>query len=78
MTDEITALHRDFGSLEQQVKTLTVEVAELRKTVSELNALLNQARGAKWAIFLLPAIVASLVSVFAYAGLKIGFGPIGQ
>lgn len=72
--DEIIGLHRDLGSLEAQVKSLTTAVASLEKQVSDLTAVLNQAKGAKWAIFVLPALISASVAVAAYFGLKVTLG----
>jgi hypothetical protein len=77
-------LHRDFGqlqgtvaSLTGEVKDLKLEVKELKDTVTELTALLNQAKGAKYAIFLVPGIVGTIASVLGYFGLKAIVGPVG-
>ena len=76
-------LHRDFGqlqgtvtSLTGEVKDLKTEVKELKETVTELTALLNQARGAKYIIFLVPGIVGAMAAVLGYFGLKAFVGPI--
>ena len=70
-------LHRDFGqlqgtvsSLTGEVKDLKMEVKELKETVTELTALLNQAKGAKYVIFLVPGIVGTIAAVLGYFGLK--------
>ena len=77
-------LHRDFGqlqgtvsSLTGEVKDLKLEVEELKETVTELTALLNQAKGAKYVIFLVPGIVGTIASVLGYFGLKAIVGPGG-
>ena len=77
-------LHRDFGqlqgtvsSLTGEVKDLKMEVKELKETVTELTALLNQAKGAKYVIFLVPGIVGTIASVLGYFGLKAIVGPGG-
>lgn len=77
-------LHRDFGqlqgtvsSLTGEVKDLKMEVKELKETVAELTALLNQAKGAKYVIFLVPGIVGTIASVLGYFGLKAIVGPGG-
>ena len=76
-------LHRDFGqlqgtvaSLTGEVKDLKSEVKELKETVTELTALLNQAKGAKYVIFLVPGIVGTIASVLGYFGLKTLIGPV--
>jgi hypothetical protein len=69
--EDLIGLHRDLGSLEAQVKSLTAAVSSLEKQVTDLTAVLNQAKGAKWAIFLVPALVSALVAVAAYFGLRL-------
>jgi hypothetical protein len=76
-------LHRDFGqlqgtvaSLTGEVKDLKVEVKELKDTVTQLTALLNQAKGAKYVIFLVPSIVGTVAAVLSYFGLKAIVGPV--
>jgi hypothetical protein len=76
-------LHRDFGqlqgtvaSLTGEVKDLKLEVKELKDTVTELTALLNQAKGAKYVIFLVPGIVGTIAAVLGYFGLKALIGPV--
>ena len=77
-------LHRDFGqlqgtvaSLTGEVKDLKLEVKELKDTVTQLTALLNQAKGAKYIIFLVPSIVGTIAAVLGYFGLKAVVGPGG-
>jgi prefoldin subunit 5 len=77
-------LHRDFGqlqgtvsSLTGEVKDLKMEIKELKETVTELTAMLNQAKGAKYVIFLVPGIVGTIASVLGYFGLKALVGPAG-
>lgn len=69
-------LHQDFGELKGTVAALSIEVTNLRVEVRELTAVLNQARGAKFAIFALPALVSALVAVLSFIGLKLTF-PFG-
>lgn len=76
-------LHRDFGQLQGtvvaltgEVKELKSEVKELKDTVSQLTALLNQAKGAKYVMFLVPGIVGTVASVLGYFGLKALIGPV--
>lgn len=71
-----TELHQDFGELKGTVSALSAEVNYLRIEVRELTAVLNQARGAKFAIFALPALVSALVAVLSFIGLKLTF-PFG-
>lgn len=70
----VEELHQDIGALKAQMTTLTNEMSDLKDEVKSLTAVLNQARGAKWAIFVLPALVSGVVAVAAYLGLKLTFG----
>lgn len=65
---------QEFGNLESDVKHLSGAVEKLTNKVEELTAVLNQARGAKYVIFIVPAIVGAIVSVGAFFGLKLTFG----
>jgi len=67
-------LHQDFGELKGTVAALSTEVRDLRVEVKELTAVLNQARGAKFAVFALPALVSALVAFLAVFGLKLTTG----
>ena len=67
MTDQ---LHQDVGHLEGQFESLEKSVENLTEKVERLTAVLNQAQGAKYVIFTIPAIVGALASVMAFFGLK--------
>lgn len=69
--------HQDLGALQSTVSANSDEIRELRKEVKELTAVLNQARGARYVIFTVPAIVGAFVSVLAFFGLRMTFGPAG-
>lgn len=45
MSDQYQIDPREYGQLEQQVAQLTVDVHQLRKTVDEINTLLQQTKG---------------------------------
>jgi len=64
----IWELHQDVGELQSTVRTLTIEVQELKKEVKELVGLLNQGRGAKYLLFVLPSVVGALSGVLGYFG----------
>jgi hypothetical protein len=74
MSEDLTDLHRDFGELKGTVSALSREVTALRVEVTALTAALNQARGAKYVIFLIPGIVGAAAAFLAYFGLKASFG----
>lgn len=66
---------QEFGKLESDVKHLSAAVEKLTDKVEELTTVLNQARGAKYVIFIVPALVSALIAVGAFFGLKVAFGP---
>ena len=67
-------LHQDVGHLEGQFESLEKSVVSLTKKVEDLTAVLNQARGARYVIFTIPALVAAATSIMAFFGLKMTFG----
>ena len=68
------SLHQDVGHLEGKFESLERSVENLTDKVESLTAVLNQARGAKYVIFTIPAIVGALASVLAYFGMRLTFG----
>jgi hypothetical protein len=72
--EDANRMHRDFGALQAEVSNLKAEVTALREVVTDLLALLNQAKGAKWALFVVPAAVSGIIAIAAYFGLKFTFG----
>jgi len=69
-----STLYQEVGELQGTVKALTSEVEKLRDEVKELVGLLNQGRGAKYFLFVLPSIVGALSGVFGYFGLHWSIG----
>ena len=67
-------LRQDFGELKGKFTSLEDAVEKLTGNVEELTAVLNQARGAKYVIFTIPAIVGAIVSVLAFFGLRATIG----
>ena len=67
-------LHREFGELKGTVSALTERVKDLTVKVEELTNALNQAKGAKYALFLLPAIVGGIGGILGFLGLKATIG----
>ena len=62
-------LHQDVGHLEGKLESLEKSVERLTLKVEDLTAVLNQARGAKLALFAIPAIVSiigSLTTLWAW------------
>lgn len=65
-----TELYHDVGELRGTVTALSAEVAKLRQQVEVLTALLNQGKGAKWLLFLLPSFLGGLGAMAGYFGIK--------
>lgn len=63
-------LHQDFGELKGAFVALTGHVERLTDKVDELTAVLNQARGAKYALFVVPTLVSGVVTLLSIFGLK--------
>lgn len=73
MTD-ISDLHRDVGELRGTVAALNHEVTMLREQVAQLTAVLNQGKGAKYILFLLPALIGAASGALGYFGFKMSLG----
>lgn len=71
---EAADLHRDVGELRGTVTALSNEVTKLREQVEMLTAILNQGKGAKWLIVILPSAVGVLGAMLGYFGVKLTFG----
>lgn len=71
---ELADLHRDVGELRGTVAALMSEVSKLREQVETLNAVLNQGRGMKYFVFLLPAIIGATSGGLSYFGLRLTVG----
>ena len=67
-------LRQDFGELKGKFTSLEDAVEKLTGNVEELTAVLNQARGARYVIFTIPAIVGAIASVLAFFGLRATIG----
>ena len=68
------SLHQDVGHLEGKLESLEGSVKTLTSKVEDLTAVLNQAKGAKYVIFTIPAIVGALASALAFFGLRLTYG----
>lgn len=71
---ETTDLHREVGELRGTVTALSGEVTKLREQVETLTAILNQGKGAKYLLFVLPSVVGVVSGVLGYFGLKFTVG----
>lgn len=71
---ETSELHRAVGELEGTVKSLEAKVERLTAQVELLTAILNQGKGAKWLIVLLPSIIGVLGAMAGYFGVKFTVG----
>jgi len=72
---EAADLHRDVGELRGTVTALSAEVTKLREQVENLTAILNQGKGAKWLILLIPSTIGVLGGLLGYFGVKLSVGP---
>lgn len=73
LTVAASTLHQDVGHLEGKLESLEKSVEKLTDKVESLTAALNQAQGAKIAIFAIPAIISVITTVAAFFGLVVGF-----
>ena len=73
MTD-LSEFRQEFGELKGKFESLEKSCDKLSKQVEALTAVLNQARGAKYVIFLVPAIIGAVASALAFFGLRMTFG----
>lgn len=73
MTD-LNDLHRDVGKLDGQMKALTLQVDRLAEQVAALNAVLNQGRGARMVLLILPAMIGLATGALGYFGVKFTVG----
>lgn len=73
MTD-LNDLHRDVGKLDGQMKALTLQVDRLAEQVTALNAVLNQGKGARMVLLILPAMIGLATGALGYFGVKFTVG----
>lgn len=71
---ETSELHREVGELKGTVTALSGEVTKLREQVEMLTAILNQGKGAKWLIFILPSVIGVAGAMLGYFGVKFSVG----
>jgi prefoldin subunit 5 len=71
---EAAELHRAVGELEGTVKSLNQKVDKLTEQVETLTAILNQGKGAKWLIFVLPSVIGIAGAMLGYFGVKFTIG----
>ena len=67
------SLHQDVGHLEGKLESLERSVENLTEKVENLTAVLNQAKGAKLAIFAIPAIVSVITALATFFGMGVVF-----
>jgi hypothetical protein len=72
---EVSDLHKDVGELRGTVAALHGEVTKLREQVENLNAVLNQGKGAKWLMLLIPSTIGVMAAMLGYFGIKLSVGP---
>ena len=71
---ETSELHRAVGELEGTVKSLEGKGDKLTVQVESLTAVLNQGKGAKYILFLLPAVIGARSGALGYFGFKMSLG----
>ena len=65
-----STLHQDVGHLEGKLESLESSVKDLTTKVEKLTSVLDQAKGANFALFAIPAVVSivtGIVTFFAMA-----------
>ncbi len=72
--NDLIELHRDVGKLDGQMKALTVQVDRLAEQVTALNNVLNQGRGARTVLLVLPAMIGLTTGALGYFGIKLTIG----
>jgi hypothetical protein len=72
---EAAELHRAVGELEGTVKSLEGKVEKLTTQVEALTAILNQGKGAKWLVLLIPSTIGVMGALLGYFGIKLSVGP---
>lgn len=68
---EVSDLHREVGELRGTVTALNTEVSKLRDEVTELVAVLNQGKGAKYVFLAGYTIFSMFGGALAYFGIKL-------
>lgn len=67
-------LHQDFGELKGTVRALTDRVEKLTTQVENLTEALHQAKGARYALYMLMSTSGIVGGVLSYFGLKMTVG----
>jgi hypothetical protein len=68
---DLAELNREVGELKATVSALHGELAKVRTEVTELVAILNQGKGAKWAFVLGYTLFSMFGGALAYFGIKL-------
>lgn len=71
---DVAALHQEVGELKGTVTALKQEVERLRHEVQGLVAVLNQGRGARYALILGYTILTLFGGILTYFGIKVSAG----
>lgn len=71
---DASELHREVGELRGTVTALSAQVEKLSNQVETLTAILNQGKGAKWLIFILPSVIGVAGAMLGYFGVKLSIG----
>ena len=71
---DVSDLHKDVGELRGTVSALSAEVTKLREQVENLNAVLNQGKGARWLMLLIPSTIGVMGAMLGYFGVKLSIG----
>ena len=68
---EVADLHREVGELKGTVTALNAEVSKLRDEVTELVAILNQGKGAKYVFIMGYTLFSMFGGALAYFGIEL-------
>jgi hypothetical protein len=71
---ETSELHRAVGELEGTVNSLSQQVDKLTKQVEALTALLNQGKGARYLLLIIPPLIGVGGAMLGYFGVKLTIG----
>lgn len=55
---------KEFGALQADVKTLTIEIHLLRQEMGQVNAMINQGKGGLYVILIAAGAIGSAITLF--------------